>query len=78
MDWHTPFLAGEAIALDEDAFSNMVQRKIEHRLTCWLLSHLWGSALSSGALHRGGEAVAGSNPSCCILWRRGRRGLKAA
>lgn len=77
MDWHTPFLAIETITLDKRVFSNIVQRKIEHRLTCWLLPPLWGSALFSDALHRGGEAGAGSNPSCGILWHRGRGGLTA-
>ena len=71
MDWPAPFLAGDTIALDERVFSNIVQGKIEHRLTCPLLCHLWGSALFWGALYRDGEGVAGPNPSCCILGRRG-------
>ena len=59
MDWRMPFLGDETIALDEPVFSNIVQRKIEHRLTCWLLPALWGSVLFSGAFHRGGEAGGG-------------------
>jgi hypothetical protein len=43
LDWLTLFLAGEAIAFDEGVFPNIDQPKIAHRLTCWLLPHLWGA-----------------------------------